>query len=327
MIEKREGALIRLRDVAAVTTGHKDRTVITELNGQENIELAVNKEADANTVLVARRVKQRIEEVIDEFGTEAAGERGIDLTTITDQSSFISNSIKQVLLTAVIGGLLAVFVLYIFLQQLTVTLIISLAIPICVIATFFFMYMSGVTLNIMSLGGLALGVGMLVDNSIVVLESIDRYRKEGMSTLKASYEGASLVGNAVTASTITTICVFLPIIFVSGIAGQLFTDQSLTVTYSLLASLLVSLTLIPMLSSGFGGGRKFGGGQVLLDGEISGEHPESPEVKKILDKQRERDSKDTEVGFFLPPFVLKAPWLMLPAENCLVCGLPGFSLS
>jgi len=123
------------------------------------------------------------------------------------------------------------------------------------------MYLSNVSLNIMSLGGLALGVGMLVDNSIVVLESIDRYLRDGYSPLEASEKGASLVGMAVTASTLTTICVFLPIIFVSGVAGQLFTDQSLTVTYSLLVSLLVALTLIPMMSSGFKGARSFGSDQ------------------------------------------------------------------
>ena len=256
IIERRGGALIRLSDIAEVRRGFRDRTVITEIDGRENVELAVYKEADANTILVARRVKDRLDDIRSEYGPSG----GIGLSVITDQSRFITQSISEVLKTAIIGGLLAVIVLYIFLQRIGATLIISLAIPICVVATFFFMFISGVSLNIMSLGGLALGVGMLVDNSIVVLESIDRYLKEGLSAPEAADRGATLVGKAVTASTLTTICVFLPIIFVTGVAGQLFTDQSLTVTYSLLASLLVALTLIPMMSSGFKGAKSFGSG-------------------------------------------------------------------
>ncbi len=255
ILERREDALIRLSDVAQVSRGYKDRTIITELGGDENVELAVYKEADANTVLVARRVQERLEQVRAEYGGDSGP---IRLQVITDQSRFITQSIDEVLKTAVIGGGLAILVLYIFLQRISSTLIIGLAIPICVVATFFFMYISGVSLNIMSLGGLALGVGMLVDNSIVVLESIDRYQREGMPAPEAAERGASLVGNAVTASTLTTVCVFLPIIFVTGVAGQLFTDQSLTVTYSLMGSLLVALTLIPMLASGFKGAPAFG---------------------------------------------------------------------
>ena len=254
IIERRDQAMIRLSDVATVTRSYKDRSIITEVNGQENVELAVQKEADANTILVARRVHERLEEIRQEYGASS----GIELTIITDQSRFIEQSISEVLKTAVIGGLLAIIILFVFLQRVGATAIIGLSIPICVVATFFFMYLSGVSLNIMSLGGLALGVGMLVDNSIVVLESIDRFLRKGHSPAEAADEGASLVGQAVTASTMTTICVFLPIIFVTGVAGQLFTDQSLTVTYSLLASLLVALTLIPMMSSGFKGGRSFG---------------------------------------------------------------------
>ncbi len=254
IIERRGQALIRLSDVATVSRSYKDRTVITEINGSENVELAVFKEADANTILVARRVHERLGEIQQEFGSSS----GIRLEIITDQSRFIEQSISEVLKTAIVGGLLAIIVLFVFLQRVGATVIIGMSIPICVIATFFFMYISDVSLNIMSLGGLALGVGMLVDNSIVVLESIDRFLRKGHSPAAAADEGASLVGQAVTASTLTTICVFLPIIFVTGVAGQLFTDQSLTVTFSLLASLLVALTLIPMMSSGFKGGRAFG---------------------------------------------------------------------
>ena len=168
---------------------------------------------------------------------------------VFDQAVFIGQAVDEVLNTAIIGGVLAVVILFLFLRDLKSTSIISLAIPISVIATFFLMFTSDVSLNIMSLGGLALGVGMLVDNSIVVLESIQRYRDQGLGVGDAARRGAGEVGTAVVASTMTTICVFLPIVFVEGVAGQLFKDQALTVTYSLIASLIVALMLIPMLSS------------------------------------------------------------------------------
>ena len=156
---------------------------------------------------------------------------------------------RQVWSAAALGGLLAILVLYFFLRDPLATLIITATIPISVVATFLPMFKAGVTLNIMSLGGLALGVGMLVDNSIVVLEAIDRHRRRGLGRAEAAAAGGREVSGAVTAATLTTVCVFLPIVFVKGVAGQLFYDLAVTVCLSLLASLLVSLTLIPMLSS------------------------------------------------------------------------------
>jgi HAE1 family hydrophobic/amphiphilic exporter-1 len=242
----RNNVPVVLRDVAAVRKSHKERKVITRVNNLESVEIAVYKEADQNTVMVARRVKEKLDEIRAEWEKFGVPDK---LVIIADQSEFIQQSVDEVMNTAIYGGILAILVLWLFLRNIKSTVIISLSIPISVIVTFFLMYVSGVTLNIMSLGGLALGVGMLVDNSIVVLEAIDRYRKQGLPPAEAADKGASEVGVAVTASTLTTICVFLPIIFVQGIAGQLFNDQALTVTYSLLASLLVALTLIPMLSS------------------------------------------------------------------------------
>jgi len=157
--------------------------------------------------------------------------------------------VDEVVNAGLIGGLLAIFILYFFLRDVRSTLIIGLSIPVSVIATFNLMYGFDLTLNIMSLGGLALGIGLLVDNSIVVLENIARHREMGKSVLESAREGAGEVGTAVIASTLTTVAVFLPLVFVQGIAGQLFRDQALTVTFSLLASLLVALTLIPMLAS------------------------------------------------------------------------------
>ncbi|MDQ7066496.1 MAG: efflux RND transporter permease subunit [candidate division KSB1 bacterium] len=239
-------APVLLKDVAEVRKGHKERKVITHLNGRESVEIAIYKEADKNTVAVAEAVKARLNDIMSEF---KRFDVPIEMTIVNDQSVFIQNSVNEVRNAAVYGGILAILILYLFLRSFKSTLIIALAIPISVVVTFFFMYATSVSLNIMSLGGLALGVGMLVDNAIVVLEAIDRYYKKKLPTAEAAMKGASEVGKAVIASTLTTICVFVPIIFVEGIAGQLFNDQALTVTFSLAASLLVALTLIPMLAA------------------------------------------------------------------------------
>ncbi|ODS31393.1 MAG: acriflavin resistance protein [Candidatus Scalindua rubra] len=246
IIDFKNKASIRVKDVGNVRKGHKERDVITRVNGKESVEIAIFKEAGANTVTVARLVKRRLGEIEKKLRKFSDS---IRLDIIFDQSRFIERSIKEVIYTALWGGILAIIVLFFFLRSIMSTLIIGLAIPLSVVATFFFMYISGVSLNVMSLGGLALGIGMLVDNSIVVLESIDRYHRKGYSAINSANTGASEVGRAVIASTLTTICVFIPIIFVKGIAGQLFNDQALTVTYSLLISLFVAITLIPMLSS------------------------------------------------------------------------------
>ena len=173
--------------------------------------------------------------------------KDVSYEVVFDQASFISQSVNNVLTAAIIGGVLAIIILYIFLRDPRSTVIIAVSIPISIMATFALMYQTGITLNIMSLGGVALGVGMLVDNSIVVLESVHRQRRAGGALAEAAYRGTKEVGMAVTASTLTTVAVFVPLVFVEGIAGQLFKDQALTITYSLLASLLVALTVIPML--------------------------------------------------------------------------------
>ena len=174
---------------------------------------------------------------------------GAGLEVLSDQSVFIKNSIREVKSNAMLGGLMAVFVLFVFLRNVVHTLIVGLTIPISIVATFAPMYLFGVSLNIISLGGLALGVGILVDNSIVVLESIFRCREEGDDLMNATVRGVSEVGSAVMASTLTTVAVFFPIVFVEGVAGQVFGDMALTVVFSLLASLAVALFFIPMLAS------------------------------------------------------------------------------
>ncbi|MEE9168473.1 MAG: efflux RND transporter permease subunit, partial [bacterium] len=246
IITRQSGANVMLKDVGRAFKSFKDRKVITRIGGRECVQVEIYKEADANTVNVAKNVKEKLEAIKANLASSGSSQ---SLEIIADQSKFIKQSVDDVLWSAIIGGLLAMIVLYFFLKDLLSTSIISLSIPISVIVTFFLMYISGVSLNIMSLGGLALGVGMLVDNAIVVLESIDRYKKKGDSRESAALKGTTEVGNAVTASTLTTIFVFVPIIFVEGIAGKLFTDQALTVTFSLMASLFIALTMIPMLSS------------------------------------------------------------------------------
>jgi HAE1 family hydrophobic/amphiphilic exporter-1 len=244
IVEKRGDVQITLGSVADVYRGYKERKVISRINGRECIEAAVYRAADANTVSVANAVAERLNSV----QTNILKPRKMDYTIITNQSKFIRNTIDEVKQTAVIGGILAVLVLLYFLKNFRSTLIIGAAIPISVVITFFLMYSSNITLNIISLGGLALGIGMLVDNSIVVLEAIQRYRENGVDPYNSALKGTSEVAGAVTASTLTTVAVFFPIVFVEGIAGQLFKDMALTVTYSLLASLVVSLTLVPMLN-------------------------------------------------------------------------------
>ena len=243
VVMSHQGRNVQISDIAEVLRGHKQRDVITRFGGEEAVELAIYKEGDANTVRVAGAVSNRLENVSGELP------EGLEVVTGVDQSYFIRASIRQVMSNAILGGAIAILVLLFFLKDPRSTLIIGVSIPISIVATFFLMYRTGTTLNIMSLGGLALGVGMLVDNSIVVLEAIFKRREAGAGAFEAAREGASEVGRAVAASTLTTVAVFLPVVFLQGIAAQLFRDMALTVSFALIASLAVSLTLIPMMAA------------------------------------------------------------------------------
>jgi HAE1 family hydrophobic/amphiphilic exporter-1 len=246
VLDRSRGAIVRLADVARVYKGHKEREIVTRIAGQETVEIAVYKEGGTNTVAVADDVIAGIDTVRAKLGQI---DPRLRLERITDQAGYIRQSVQEVLDTAIVGGALAILVLYLFLRSVKTTSIIGISIPVSVVATFFLMYSTGISLNIMSLGGLSLGVGMLVDNSIVVLEAIQRKRAAGLGEVEAARMGAGEVGSAVIASTMTTVCVFVPIVFVEGIAGQLFGDQALTVTFSLVVSLMVAITVIPMLAS------------------------------------------------------------------------------
>jgi len=243
IVKQSDGYTIYLKDIARVYDGEKERTDITRINNNEAIELAIYKEGDANTVSVANLVNEKL------IAIKKSLPEQLKLDVIYDQSEFIIDAVDEVKSAAIIGGILAMLILYLFLGNIFNTLIISLAIPISIIATFNLMFANDISLNIMSLGGIALAVGLLVDNAIVVLENIARYREKGESIINAAVLGTQEVTGAVIASTLTTLAVFFPLAFVEGFAGQLFSDQAMTVTFALLASLVVALTLIPMLAS------------------------------------------------------------------------------
>lgn len=238
-----DGRRVTVGDVATVRRTHRQRESVTRLGGEEAVELALFQEGDANTTAVAKSVHTRLEVVRQRLPD------GVMLVVAADQSTFIEASVDEVLQGAVLGGVFAIVVLLLFLRDGKSTAIIAVSIPVSVVATFFLMYQTGTTLNVMSLGGLALGVGMLVDSAIVVLEAIHRRREQGAEALEAAREGASEVGRAVIASTLTTVAVFLPVVFLEGMAAQLFRDMAVTVCFSLVVSLAVSLTLIPMISA------------------------------------------------------------------------------
>jgi hydrophobic/amphiphilic exporter-1 (mainly G- bacteria), HAE1 family len=236
------GQTVLLSDVATVRREAQERETVSLVNGREAVEVAILRESTANIVALSGVVRDRI----DALGSELPA--GVGTTLVSDQATFIERAVNDVGQAAILGGIFAMLVLLLFLRHLPTTLIVVTAIPISVVATFVLMFSRDITLNIMSLGGLALGIGMLVDSAIVVLESIARERDRGHAPAEAARRGTSIVGRAVVASTLTTVAVFLPIVFVEGIAGQLFGDQAWTVSFALLASLGVSLTLIPMLA-------------------------------------------------------------------------------
>ncbi|MEE4296422.1 MAG: efflux RND transporter permease subunit [Wenzhouxiangella sp.] len=250
IVAERDGRPIYLRDIAEVSQGFTERQAIIRLDGREAVEVAIYKEGDANTVSVAKAVLAALDQARDDLPD------GMVLTVVENQSTFIDQAIKEVIGNALLGGLLAMLVIFAFLRDWASTLIVGIAIPISITATFFLMAETGVSLNIMSLGGIALATGLLVDNAIVVLENIARWRGRSDSAFEAATRGGSEIGGAVLASTLTTLAVFVPLAFVEGVAGQLFSDQALTVAYALVISLLVAMTLIPMLAARFGGRRK-----------------------------------------------------------------------
>ena len=238
-------APVYLKDVASVSIRNKDPENLARYNGERCLGISIYKENKYNTVNAVENLLAKI----DEFRKSLPG---YDFHIISNQGEFIGSSINEVKDSALMGIILAVIILYIFLRRVNMTLIVSLSIPISIIATFNLMYFNGLSINIMTLGGLALGAGMLVDNAIVVMENIFRNMDENnLPPAEAAVRGTSEVAGAITASTLTTIVVFLPIVYLQGAAGELFKEQAWTVSFSLLSSLFVSILFIPMLASKF----------------------------------------------------------------------------
>jgi HAE1 family hydrophobic/amphiphilic exporter-1 len=275
--------VLKLRDLATVRRWHRDRDLMLRVGGDEAVEVAIYREAGANLVEVATVVRERLwgpggtpessklavaaaQQARERQASAPAGAKAgapvtppnwiatrlpsdVHLTLISDQSGFVKSAIAEVNDAALIGGMLSILVCFFFLGSFASTAVIGIAVPVSIVATFGAMYAAGVSLNIMSLGGLALGIGMLLDNAIVVLESITKCREEGDPPLKAALRGVREVGGAVAASSISSVAVFAPIVFVEGIAGQTFGDQALTVVASQTIALLVALFFVPGLAA------------------------------------------------------------------------------
>jgi hydrophobic/amphiphilic exporter-1 (mainly G- bacteria), HAE1 family len=243
---------VLLGDVARVEDGFRERESIARFNGAEAVGLLVFKTADANTVRVARQVEEVLEQLRAEYPA-------VTVEVAMSQAGFISDALSNVVQQVLFGGLLAFLVLFLFLREIRYPVAVALAIPISLLATFGLMHAFGVTLNIMSLGGMALGVGLLMDNSIVVLENIFRHRELGLKARIAAAVGAREVQRAITAATLTTCAVFAPIVYIQGVAGELLGALALSVAFSLLTSILVAITLLPSLAARWEGSPRDGG--------------------------------------------------------------------
>lgn len=234
------GGWIKLSDIAMVKDKSKDKSNLARLNGEEAIMLSIQKQSNSNTVQVINNIKKEMGKILEK-------DDRVDMVILFDQAQFIEQVLQTVFSNAVSGGLLAIAVLWFFLKNFKMALSIGTSIPISVVATLILIYFSGITLNMISLGGLALGIGMLVDNSIVVLENIYRYHMLGYNRYDSVVKGTSEISSAVVASTMTSVVVFLPIIFLSGFAAKIFKELAMTVSFSLATSLIVALTVIPLL--------------------------------------------------------------------------------
>lgn len=233
---------IHLSDVADIVVNDNAKESYARLNGRPGVMLSIEKQTGYSTGDVTKRVYKKFESL-------KKNDENLQVSVMMDQGIYIDMIVDSVLNNMIVGAILAIIILLIFLKDIKPTLVIACSIPVSVIFAVVLMYFSGVTLNMISLSGLALGIGMLVDNSIVVIENVYRMRGEGLSARKAAVEGAKQVGGAITASTLTTVCVFAPIVFVEGITRQLFVDMGLTIAYTLLASLLIALTFVPMMGA------------------------------------------------------------------------------
>ncbi len=264
---KKEPRLIYLRDIAKIEDTFQDRMSISRYNGVENISISVQKQAGVNTLQIAKKVAERLEGIGRELPS------GMEVNIVYDQSIFIKGSIRGVMEAAVQGGILAFLVLLVFLRNIKASLIVAFSMPISIMVAFSLMYFNGITLNMLSLGGLALGIGMLVDNAIVVIENIYSHFTN-KNIIEATKYGASEVSGAIFSSTLTTVAVFLPMVFVVGVAGQLFKELAFTITFSLSASLILALSLIPcfVIMGGKGNAVRLTSGPIAKTGVRTQKH-------------------------------------------------------
>ena len=264
VVALRDRVPIRLKEIASIEDTHRRITRVARINRIPGIRIAINKQSGKNTVKVAEGVLKEIEKIQQDTPQ-------IQIIPVSNSSQFIKNAINNVSSAALYGGILAILVLLFFLTNIRSTLIIATAIPISIIATFSLIYFGGFTLNIMTLGGLALGIGMMVDNSIVVLENIYRLQESGVPSFKAAVQGSHEVTAAIIASTLTTIAVFLPTVFIRGMSGIMFKQLAYVVSFSLICSLFVALTLVPMLSS-----------HILRPTRLDNPHPKEWKEKAVV---------------------------------------------
>ena len=235
--------VVKLSDVADIISADDSAEIYAKINRVDGVVLSFSKQSDISTAAVCENINKTFSELEDEY-------EGLEFTTLYSQGDYIEIVVNGVLQNLLVGAALAIIILLIFLRDIKPTIIVAFSIPVSVVFAIVMMYFSGISLNMISLSGLAIGVGMLVDNSIVVIENIYRLRSKGYNAIQSSLNGARQVSGAILASTLTTICVFAPIVFVEGLTRQLFVDMALTITYALMASLIVALTLVPAMGQG-----------------------------------------------------------------------------
>lgn len=296
---------LKLQDVASVKDGFKEQTGDVRVNGRQGVALIISKQSDANTVQAAGQVKKELEKI------KKVLPQGVDFEILFDTSEFTSNSLKNLSDTAIMSLIVVILVIFVFIRSFRGSLIMAISMPISIILTFAVLYLSDLTLNVISMAGLALAIGMLVDNSIVVLENIFRYRSLGHKSVEASEKGASEMSTAIIASTLTTLSVFVPVLFVPGITGQLFREMVLTVTFSLSVSLLVALTLVPMMAS------------VLLKVKLDSKKSKKGDKPNILKKLTDKYQKLLHWSLYHKKYVLFITILMLIGSCSLVPFLGG----
>jgi len=296
---------LRLKDVALVEDGYKEQTGDVRINGRQGVAIVVSKQSDANTVQAAAHVKKELENI------KKVLPQGVDFEILFDTSEFTSNSLKNLSDTAIMSLIVVILVIFAFIRSFRGSLIMAISMPISIILTFAVLYLSDLTLNVISMAGLALAIGMLVDNSIVVLENIFRYRSLGYKSVEASEQGASEMSTAIIASTLTTLSVFVPVLFVPGITGQLFKEMVLTVTFSLTVSLLVALTLVPMMAS------------VLLKERLDNKKSKNGDKPNALKKLTDKYQKILHWSLYHKKYVLLMALLMLVFSCCLVPFMGG----